>query len=115
VLDDYEELERLSLTIAYEETFPFSSPERVTLTVGHPPGGETPALAGRLAERIDALDNPLLRIDGPITVEVRYVTVDTGTSAGRTTAAAAVRAGAPETSGRHPGGAPSHAMHHHRG
>ena len=115
VLDGYEGLERLSLTVAYEETFPFSSPERVTITVGHPPGGETPALAGRLAARIDALDNPLLRIDGPITVEIRYVAVDTGTSAGRTTAAATVRPGAPETPERHPAGTPSHAIAHHGG
>jgi uncharacterized hydrophobic protein (TIGR00341 family) len=91
-LADYENLERLSLTVAYEETFPFSRPERVTVTVGHPPGRETPELAGRLAERIEALDDPLLREDGPITVEVRYVTVDVGTSADRTAAAASVRA-----------------------
>jgi len=95
VLDDYEDLERLSLIVAYEETFPFSRPDRVTVTVGHPPGRETPELAGRLAERIDALDDPLLRNDGPITVEVRYVAVDVGASGGQSTAAASVRPTAP--------------------
>ncbi|WP_181861646.1 TIGR00341 family protein [Haloplanus salinus] len=91
-LAGYEDLERLSLTVAYEETFPFSRPKRVTVTVGHPPGRETPELAGRLADRIEALDDPLLRDGGPITVEVRYVAVDVGTSADRTAAATGVRA-----------------------
>jgi len=113
VLDGYEELERLSLTVSYEETFPFSSPERVTVTVGHPPEGETPALATRLAERIEALDNPLLRTDGPITVEVRYVAVDTGTSADPATAAATVRPGAHGIPKRLPVGTPNHATAHH--
>jgi uncharacterized hydrophobic protein (TIGR00341 family) len=100
-LADYEDLERLSLTVAYEETFPFSRPERVTVTVGHPPGRETPELAGRLAERIEALGDSLLRDDGPITVEIRYVAVDVGTSADRTAAAASVDPSSPLTaSGR---------------
>ncbi|WP_187695753.1 TIGR00341 family protein [Haloplanus rubicundus] len=100
-LADYEDLERLSLTVVYEETFPFSRPERVTVTVGHPPGRETPELAGRLAERIEAIDDSLLRDDGPITVEVRYVAVDVGTSADRTAAAASVGPSSPSTaSGR---------------
>ncbi|MFB6256959.1 MAG: hypothetical protein ABEH58_09595, partial [Haloplanus sp.] len=109
VLDGYEGLERLSVTIAYEKVFPFSSPERVTITVGYPPEGETPALAGRLAERIEALDEPLLRSDGPITVEVQYVAVDTGTSADPTTAAATVRSGAHGLPERPPVGTPGHA------
>ena len=100
-LADYEDLERLSLTVAYEETFPFSRPERVTVTVGHPPGQEIPELAGRLAERIETLDDSLLRDDGPITVEVRYVAVDVGTSTDRTASAANVDPGSPSpASGR---------------
>jgi len=87
VLADYEGLKSLSVTIAYEETFPFSRPERVTVTVGHPPGRETPELANRLAERIERLDNPAFRADGPITVEVQYVVVDVGTSTAGATAA----------------------------
>jgi uncharacterized hydrophobic protein (TIGR00341 family) len=101
VLADYEDLERLSLTVAYEETFPFSRPERVTVTVGHPPGSETPELAGRLAERIEALDDPLLSDDGPITVEVRYVAVDVGTSADRTAATASRDLSSPSTPSGH--------------
>jgi len=100
-LANYEDLERLSLTVTYEETFPFSRPDRVTVTVGHPPGQETPELAGRLAARIEALDDPLLRDDGPITVEVRYVAVDVGTSTDRTAAAANVDPSSPSpASGR---------------
>jgi uncharacterized hydrophobic protein (TIGR00341 family) len=97
VLADYEALERLSVTVVYEETFPFSRPERVTVTVGHPPGRETPELAGRLAGRIGALDDPMLRTDGSITVEVRYVVVDVGTSGDRPTAAANVGPGSRPT------------------
>jgi uncharacterized hydrophobic protein (TIGR00341 family) len=79
-LGDYDELERLSITVAYEETFPFFRPRRVTVTVGHPPGYETPELAGQLAERVDRISDPPFRDDRPITVEVRYVAVDVGTS-----------------------------------
>jgi hypothetical protein len=102
VLDGYEGLERRSLTVAYEETVPVSGPSRVTVTVGHPPGRETPALASRLADRIETIDEPRLRADGPITVEVRYVAVDTGTSADRSAATAAVRSATRGVSAEHP-------------
>ncbi|MFB6103124.1 MAG: TIGR00341 family protein [Haloplanus sp.] len=82
VLDDYPALERLSITVAYEEQFPFSRPERVTITVGHPPGYGTPALADRFAERIGRLANPPFRADRPVTVEVRYVVVQRATGTG---------------------------------
>jgi len=95
-LDDYDGLEQLSITVAYEETFPFSRPERVTVTVGHPPGSETPELAGRLAERLGALTNPPVRDDRPIAVEVRYVAVDVETSAAAT---ASVQAPSPDPAG----------------
>jgi len=80
VLDDDERLERLSVTVTYEETFPYSRPKRVTVTVGHPPGIDPPELATRLAERIDRLDDPTFRADTPITVEVQYVVIDVKTS-----------------------------------
>jgi uncharacterized hydrophobic protein (TIGR00341 family) len=76
VVAEYAGLERLSLTVSYEETFPFSRPERVTVTVGHPPGYGTPSLADRLADRIDPLADTPFRPDRPVTVEVRYVVVD---------------------------------------
>jgi len=75
-LDGYEALERLSVTVSYEQTFPFSRPERVTVTVGHPPGTDTPALAGRLAERIGPIADTPFRPDRPVSVEVRYVAVE---------------------------------------
>jgi uncharacterized hydrophobic protein (TIGR00271 family) len=84
VLADYDGLERLSVTVGYEETFPFSRPERVTVTVGHPPGRETPELAGLLAERLERIDSQPFRGDRAITVEVRYVVVDVGTSTAKT-------------------------------
>jgi uncharacterized membrane protein len=90
VLDDYDGLERLSVTVSYEETFPFSRPKRVTVTVGHPPDRETPALADRLAERIDRLDDPPFQADRPVTVEVRYVAVNVGRSADGTATTAAI-------------------------
>lgn len=86
VLDDYDGLERLSLTVGYEETFPFSRPERVTVTVGYPPGRETPELAELLAERLERIDDQPFRGDRAITVEVRYVVVDVETSADESTA-----------------------------
>jgi uncharacterized hydrophobic protein (TIGR00341 family) len=79
VLADYAGLERLSLSVSYEETFPFSRPERVTVTVGHPPGYGTPGLAGPLATRIDRIVDTPFRTDRPVTVEVRYVVVDRAT------------------------------------
>jgi len=80
VLTDYDDLERLSVSMSYEETFPFSRPARVTVTVGHPPGRETPELAARLAERIERIDDQPFWTDRPITVEVRYVAVEVGGS-----------------------------------
>jgi hypothetical protein len=79
VLADYAGLERLSLSVSYEETFPFSRPERVTVTVGHPPGYGTPGLAAPLATRIDRIVDTPFRTDRPVTVEVRYVVVDRAT------------------------------------
>ncbi|MEF8856822.1 MAG: TIGR00341 family protein [Haloplanus sp.] len=97
VLADHGDIERLSITISYQETFPFSRPERVTVTVGHPPGRETPELADRLAERIERLDTPPFQADRPITVEVRYVVVDVGRSADGTKTAASVTVNTPTT------------------
>ena len=85
VLDDYDDLERLSLTVSYERTFPFTRPEQVTVTVGHPPGTDTPALAGPLAERISRISDTPFRADRPVAVEVRFVVVERA-SAGGTTA-----------------------------
>ncbi len=81
VLDDHEDLERLSLAISYEETFPFTRPERVTVVVGHPPGTDTPALAERLAERIAPIAETPFRPDRPVTVEVQYVVVERANAA----------------------------------
>ncbi len=78
-LADYEDLTRLSVDVTYEQRFPFTTPERVTITVGHPPGGATPRLADDLARRIDRLDSPSLDADS-VVVEVQYVEVDVAAS-----------------------------------
>jgi len=93
LLANYDGLERLSVTVGYEETFPFSRPERVTVTVGHPPGRETPELADALAERLERLDDAPFRADRSLTVEVRYVVVDVGTSTESTTAPGTLASG----------------------
>jgi len=79
-LADYAGLERLSVRVTYDQRFPFTRPERVTVTVGHPPGQETPRLASTLAERIDALEDPAFRAESDVTVEVQYVVVDVARS-----------------------------------
>jgi len=95
VLGEHAALERISITISYEETFPFTRPERVTVVVGHPPGSETPALAGRLAERINTISDTPFRPDRPVAVEVRYVVVERATAADRSTGVDRVTAGTP--------------------
>jgi uncharacterized hydrophobic protein (TIGR00341 family) len=102
-LDQYQTLEQLSLTVGYEETFPFTRPERVTVTVGHPPESDPPPIAARLAERIGRLAETPFRPDRPVSVEVQYVVVERATTGGvaaRTdvTAGAAVGA-APDARG----------------
>jgi uncharacterized hydrophobic protein (TIGR00341 family) len=82
VLDDYDDLERLSLTVNYERTFPFTRPEQVTVTVGHPPGTDTPALARPLAERISRIAGTPFRADRPVAVEVRFVVVERASAGG---------------------------------
>ncbi len=99
-LDDYERLERISITVRYEETFPFTRPEQVTVVVGHPPGSDTPALAGRLAERLGPITSTPFRANRPVTVEVRYVVVQRARSATNEDRTAAGRV-APTAAPRH--------------
>jgi uncharacterized hydrophobic protein (TIGR00341 family) len=75
-LAEHPNVERLSVTVDYEEQFPFSRPERVTVTVGHPPGDDPPDLAADLATRIDGISDTPFRPDRPVAVEVRYVPVE---------------------------------------
>jgi uncharacterized hydrophobic protein (TIGR00341 family) len=69
-------LERLSVDIRYEETFPFSKPEQVTVTVGHPPENPPRSLATDLSRRIHRIPDTPFRTDRPVTVEVRYIAVE---------------------------------------
>jgi hypothetical protein len=85
-LDEHASLERVSLAVTYEETFPFTRPERVTVVVGHPPGVDPPALAGPLAERVDAVVETPFRADQPIAIEIRFVVVERATAAADATA-----------------------------
>lgn len=70
------DLELLSMQVDYESEFPFSRPERVVLTVGHPPGVEVSGLADRLDGPLNDLARSPLRADRPVVVEVRYVSVE---------------------------------------
>ena len=62
-------LELLELHIERGGTLPPLDTERVTVTVGAPPGGTVDGVATALDERIEAT------IDGEVRVEVRFVTV----------------------------------------
>ncbi|GAB3324324.1 TIGR00341 family protein [Haloplanus salinarum] len=88
VLGEHASLERVSLSVTYEETFPFTRPEQVTVVVGHPPGVDPPTLAGRFAGQIDAVTDTPFRTDRPVAVEVRYVVVERSTAAEGTDATA---------------------------
>lgn len=58
--------------------FPFRTPERVIVTVGHPPGVDPPSLGEEIYGRVSALnDGPFgLGFNADVTVEVHYVTVE---------------------------------------
>ncbi|GAB3705050.1 TIGR00341 family protein [Halorubrum pallidum] len=63
------ELELLELDVERGGTIPPLDTERVTVTVGAPPGGTVDGVAAALDDRIEAT------IDGEVRVEVRFVTV----------------------------------------
>ncbi|UWG46894.1 putative membrane protein [Halanaeroarchaeum sp. HSR-CO] len=69
VLDEpaFEEVVLLDVSVRQTERVIFSEPERVTVTVGVPPGMDPPDLADRLDDRIDR------SLEHDVTVEVRIV------------------------------------------
>jgi hypothetical protein len=57
--------------------FPIRQPSEVTVTVGHPPGDPPPAVADRLADRINRLEAAPFGLETePVSIEVRYVVVE---------------------------------------
>ncbi|WP_423750816.1 TIGR00341 family protein [Salinirarus marinus] len=74
-VDDYPDLRLLGVEITYGDRFPITYPEEVVITLGYTPGTETPALADRLAERVDRAVSRSMRLGSPgsVAVEVRYV------------------------------------------
>ena len=72
-------LSLIDFEVEHGAAFPFRSPERVVVTVGYPPGEEPPALAERLAERIDSIGGgPFGLSSGEnVAVAVRYTAVET--------------------------------------
>ncbi|MFB6251391.1 MAG: TIGR00341 family protein [Halobellus sp.] len=71
----------LDLDVTYEG-FPLQTPQRIVVTVGHPPSTEPPPVANSIRDRITALGpNPLWPFgDESIRVEIRYVGVDRATA-----------------------------------
>jgi hypothetical protein len=71
-------LSLVSFDVEHGAAFPFRSPEQVVVTVGHPPGTDPPALAGPLADRINAIENgPFGLGDGEgVVVEVHYTAIE---------------------------------------
>lgn len=72
-------LSLVSFEVEHGSTFPFRSPERVVVTIGYQSGTEPPALAGRLAERIGAIENGPFGLGSGegVSVSVRYAAVET--------------------------------------
>jgi uncharacterized hydrophobic protein (TIGR00341 family) len=63
----YDDVVLLDVSVQQSERVIFSEPERVTVTVGIPPGMDPPNIAGRLDDRIDR------SVDTDVSVEVRFV------------------------------------------
>ncbi len=88
-------LSLITFEVEHGAAFPFRSPERVVVTVGYPPGEQPPALAERLADRIDSIDGgPFGLSNGEnVAVAVRYTAVETAGGAGDAPATQALREG----------------------
>ena len=63
----YEDVVLLDVSVQQSDRVIFSEPERVTVTVGIPPGMDPPNIADRLDDRIDR------SVDTDVSVEVRFV------------------------------------------
>ena len=79
LLDGEPSLSLLDFEVEHGTAFPFRSPQRVVVTVGHPPGTEPPALAERLATRIGGIENGPFGLGSGegVAVSVRYTAVET--------------------------------------
>ncbi|WP_176330523.1 TIGR00341 family protein [Halolamina sp. CBA1230] len=79
LLTEEPSLSLVSFEVEHGAAFPFRSPERVVVVVGHEPGVDPPPLADRLAERIDAIENGRLGLGSgeSVQVAVRYTAVET--------------------------------------
>lgn len=79
LLEDEPSLSLISFDVEHGAAFPFRSPTRVVVTVGHPPGVEPPGLAERLADRVNAIENGPFGLGSGegVEVSVRYTAVET--------------------------------------
>jgi len=68
----------VAFEVEHGATFPFRSPERVVVTVGHPPGINPPAQASQLAARLGTIEPGPLGLGGgeDVIVEVHYTAVE---------------------------------------
>ncbi len=71
--EQYQQLEMLSYSVQYGGSAPFRQPERVTVTVGRPGGGDYPNLAPTIRDRIEDATGER------VGVQIRYVEVDAAT------------------------------------
>lgn len=89
LLEEQSSLSLVSFQVEHGAAFPFRTPERVVVTVGHPPGDDPPALAATLAERIESIESGRFGLGGGagVAVEVHYTAVETSGSVGSATQA----------------------------
>ncbi|MBP1986316.1 TIGR00341 family protein [Halolamina salifodinae] len=82
LLEEQPSLSLVSFQVEHGAAFPFRTPERVVVTVGHPPGTDPPAVAATLADRIEAIESGRFGLGGgaDVQVEVHYTAVETSGS-----------------------------------
>lgn len=82
LLSEQPSLSLVSFQVEHGAAFPFRTPERVVVTVGHPPGMDPPAVAATLADRIEAIESGRFGLGGgaDVQVEVHYTAVETSGS-----------------------------------
>ncbi|WP_049928048.1 TIGR00341 family protein [Halopiger goleimassiliensis] len=67
--EEFAQYQLLEFEVIMDDDYPFTSPERVIVTIGGPPGEPQPRFAERLHERIND------HSDGQVSVELRYVSI----------------------------------------
>ena len=78
LVNEHPTISLLSMEVSYGSATAFNSPQRVVVTLGHPPETDPPLVAEELASRIDGDAATLFDFgDSEVVVEVRYIPVQT--------------------------------------